>query len=92
MADTETKKYLSFCPFCGRTDLDPTVDGVFQLTDGYKWGAVVCCIRGPEVQTAYKELDHWRQAAIDAWEDRTPPITEETTETVDTHTPSTNKN
>lgn len=49
------------CPFCGQV---PTM---IRETDGYKWGAVVCCITGPEVRTFYKSVEHWRNEAIAAW-------------------------
>lgn len=52
------------CPFCG---LVPTE---IRETGGYKWGAVVCCITGPEVRTS---VEHWRDEAIAAWNCRAEP-------------------
>jgi len=55
------------CPFCGVT-LDAKRSETFDELG--KWGYVKCCIIGPDVRTDYKPLEHWRQAAIDAWNTR----------------------
>lgn len=63
------------CPFCGEV---PTL---FQETSGSKWGAVVCCITGPEVRTGYQGVEFWRDEAIAAWNRRllpTPPADDTT--------------
>jgi hypothetical protein len=65
MADTE----LLPCPWCGETP-DVSNDASFRLTDGVKYGALQCCVVGPEVRTDYKDVPHWREAAIAAWNDR----------------------
>jgi len=65
MADTE----LLPCPWCGETP-DVSTDASFRLTDGVKYGALQCCVVGPEVRTDYKDLPHWRERAISAWNDR----------------------
>lgn len=65
------------CPFCGqKPDIDN--DASFRLTDGMKYGALQCCIVGPEVRTDYKEVSHWKGAAIAAWNERiAPPASQE---------------
>ena len=60
------------CPFCG-SYLDSEDPAVFRETDGPKWGAVVCCITGPEVRTGYGPLEDWRDEAIAEWNKRSPP-------------------
>lgn len=57
---------LKPCPFCGEVPTE------IRETDGFKWGAVVCCITGPEVRTNYVPVAEWRDAAIAAWNERTP--------------------
>lgn len=62
------------CPWCGEIP-DINNDASFRLTDGVKYGALQCCVTGPEVRTDYKDVDHWRAAAVAAWNDRSaaPP-------------------
>ena len=66
---------LKPCPFCGET---PDVDNpnIFEMDQGDKWAHVVCCCAGPEVRTDYQELEHWKQRAIDAWNERVMPNVE----------------
>lgn len=59
------------CPFCGKTP-DATDARSFNLESGGKWGAVQCCIIGPEVRTRYEPLESWRDEAIAAWNTRAP--------------------
>lgn len=68
MADTE----LLPCPWCGETP-DVSTDASFRLTDGVKYGALQCCVVGPEVRTDYKDVPHWRERAIAAWNERKSP-------------------
>jgi len=65
MADTQ----LLPCPWCGETP-DVSNEASFRLTDGVKYGALQCCVVGPEVRTDYKDVPHWRERAIAAWNDR----------------------
>lgn len=60
------------CPGCGKIP-SVTDERCFVLTDGYKWGALACCWTGPEVRTGYQPAPFWKDAAIRAWNDRTPP-------------------
>ncbi len=57
------------CPFCGRV---PDVNDPASFTQEIqpKWGAVVCCITGPEVRTGYEKWPAWRDAAVRAWNER----------------------
>ncbi|MFS2027114.1 hypothetical protein [Massilia sp. CT11-137] len=57
------------CPWCGEVP-DVSNDASFRLTDGVKYGALQCCIVGPEVRTDYKDVPHWKAKAIAAWNDR----------------------
>ena len=63
---------LKPCPWCGNTP-DASNPGTFQLTDGVKYGAVQCCGAGPDVRTDYRDFPHWKDAAIESWNDRTAP-------------------
>lgn len=67
--ELESKPSVLPCPFCGQT---PDIDNpaTFVSDQGDKWGHIVCCCAGPEVRTGYKPLKHWRQDAIDAWNER----------------------
>ncbi len=60
------------CPWCGESP-DTTKDENFRLTDGLKYGALQCCVIGPEVRTDYKDVSHWKASAIAAWNDRRAP-------------------
>ena len=60
---------LKPCPFCGETP-DAHEEWTFQSNQGSKWGFVVCCCQGPEVRTDYKDVEHWREEAIQAWNER----------------------
>jgi hypothetical protein len=64
------------CPFCGRT---PDVNNpyTFQHIETSKYGGVICCVRGPEVHTDWKHMEHWRDAAIEKWNTRAPMSIEE---------------
>jgi hypothetical protein len=62
-------KLLLPCPFCGEL-LDANNPDTFATINTPKYGAVMCCITGPEVRTQYKPLEHWRDAAIEAWNTR----------------------
>lgn len=66
---------LKPCPFCSET---PDVDGeyTFATDDGGKWGAVQCCCRGPQVRTFYEDVEHWRDDAIEVWNERAEPKAE----------------
>jgi len=69
MNDMTTPAVLLPCPFCGEV---PTIDSIrADDSQGGKWGSVNCCITGPEVRTGYKLVEHWRDAAISAWNRRT---------------------
>lgn len=57
---------LKPCPFCGAT---PTH---VRLTQGTKWGNVVCCCEGPEARTDYGKPAEWVPDAIKEWNRRTP--------------------
>jgi hypothetical protein len=61
------------CPWCGVVP-DVTNLNHFQedVNQGRKWGSLVCqCgIRGPEVRTGYREAEHWKDRAIEAWNTR----------------------
>ena len=61
------------CPFCGQTP-DINDDAHFKVTQGGKWGSLVCCCEGPEVRTGYQELSHWKAAAIEEWNTRVPKL------------------
>lgn len=62
--------FLKPCPFC-RSILDSTKDTTFRYVDGgKKWGAVMCCIQGPDVRTGFRPAPEWHQAAADEWNDR----------------------
>lgn len=63
---------LKPCPFCGETP-DASDPRTFQDSQGTKWGSVVCCCTGPEVRTHYQGVEHWRDKAITAWNERTEP-------------------
>ena len=60
---------LKPCPFCGQT---PDIDhpSTFQMPETSKYGCLVCCGAGPEVRTQYEDVEHWKQDAIDAWNER----------------------
>lgn len=60
------------CPWCGEAP-DVTKEGAFRLTDGMKYGALQCCVIGPEVRTDYKDVEHWKAKAIAAWNERAIP-------------------
>lgn len=69
MAETKLKP----CPFCGET---PDVDDPRTFSNvggGSKWARVQCCIGGPEVRTSYLGVEHWRDDAIRAWNERVEP-------------------
>lgn len=60
---------LKACPFCGE---HPGEDS-HVLTDGSKYGAIQCgscCAIGPDVRTGYKEWPEWKDAAVEAWNER----------------------
>ena len=57
------------CPWCGEVP-DVSNNASFRLTDGVKYGALQCCVVGPEVRTDYKDVPHWKAKAIAAWNDR----------------------
>ena len=59
------------CPWCGEVP-DVSKNESFRLTDGVKYGALQCCVVGPEVRTGYKDLQFWRDDAIEAWNCRAP--------------------
>lgn len=61
---------LKPCPFCGET---PTHA---RLTQGTKWGNVVCCCEGPETRTGYADPAEWIPDAIEEWNRRAPQETE----------------
>jgi len=65
------KNKLLPCPFCGEIP-DINDPNTFRASQGTKWGNVVCCFDGPEVRTSYKDVEFWRDAAIEAWNDRVP--------------------
>ncbi|HXU93215.1 MAG TPA: hypothetical protein VFP33_06110 [Gallionella sp.] len=65
---------LKPCPWCGEKP-NTELDSAFRLTDGMKYGALQCCVVGPEVRTDYKPVSHWKASAIKAWNDRTPTVT-----------------
>lgn len=69
MSDHTQDPELLPCPWCGEVP-DISTDAAFRLTDGVKYGALGCCVTGPEVRTDYKDVPHWREAAIAAWNDR----------------------
>ena len=60
---------LKPCPFCGTT---PDADDLstFGMPNSSKWGAVQCCVGGPEVRTNYMPVEHWKQRAAEAWNTR----------------------
>lgn len=60
------------CPFCENVP-DGNDPRWFTQEIQPKWGAVVCCITGPEVRTGYEKWPAWRDAAIEAWNDRPSP-------------------
>ncbi|MBC8740462.1 hypothetical protein F6X40_27890 [Paraburkholderia sp. UCT31] len=62
------------CPWCHVVP-DVTKRESFQLVDGHKWGALVCCGRGPEVRTGYRDVKDWADGAIEAWNERRPEST-----------------
>jgi hypothetical protein len=57
------------CPFCGSIP-DVSNPDTFATINTSKYGAVMCCITGPEVRTSYMSLEHWRGDAIAAWNRR----------------------
>lgn len=63
------------CPWCGKVP-DVSNDAIFQNTDGFKYGALVCCGTGPDVRTDYQHVAHWKADAIYAWNDRATPTEE----------------
>lgn len=63
---------LNPCPWCGESP-DANGENTYRLTDGLKYGAVQCCIVGPEVRTDYKDVAHWKDRAIEAWNERAVP-------------------
>jgi hypothetical protein len=67
--DKQTGVKMLPCPFCGAVP-DSDNNGTFDTICAGKWGFVVCCCQGPEVRTNYHELEHWKQDAIDAWNER----------------------
>lgn len=60
---------LKPCPFCGETP-DADNPDTFQMPETSKYGAVVCCCYGPDVRTSYQDVEHWRDDAIAAWNER----------------------
>jgi len=61
---------LKPCPFCGVVP----VANSYYMNQGDKWGGVVCgnCgVQGPEVRTGYAPWEHWKWAAVEAWNTRT---------------------
>jgi hypothetical protein len=63
------RSYLAKCPWCGGLP-DITNPALFHTDESGKWGALGCCGTGPDVRTDYKPLSHWRQDAVDAWNER----------------------
>jgi hypothetical protein len=57
------------CPFCGNTP-DIEDPNTFRVTQGGKWGALICCSEGPEVRTSYAPSTEWRKDAIKEWNSR----------------------
>jgi len=60
------------CPFCGSTD-PPIYYGAHIGQRSDKYGGAecgACDARGPSVRTGYEPLDKWRDAAINAWNER----------------------
>ena len=51
------------CPFCGEV---PKIENI-TFCAATKWGAVHCCCVGPEVRTGYRDVDQWRDEAIEEW-------------------------
>ena len=65
------------CPFCGceMPDADKLGDCYFDQNQGFKWGFFVCsgcAATGPEVRTQYAPIAHWKDEAIEAWNERKP--------------------
>jgi hypothetical protein len=59
------------CPFCGKT---PDVNDPNTFTaETRQWASLLCCITGPEVRASYMPLEHWREDAIAAWNERSTP-------------------
>lgn len=77
---------LKPCPWCGEVP-DVSNDAAFRLTDGVKYGALQCCVIGPGVRTDYKDLPHWREKAIRAWNDRKPSSTSTSQGAADSNSP-----
>ena len=63
------------CPWCGRTP-EPDQPDHYGTNVSGKWGFMQCCGQGPEIRTGYKLWEEWKDAALAAWNERTPPDTE----------------